>query len=115
MIDAAGKAICPGDVAVGDDGKVYVLLEEQYDHTQTAFIRVAWVRCVRGELKWDSTDVHGQHANTVVKITREEATGHKDVLRRIYRARRHSVRGMLLERKRRVGRLIRLYEGQDDG
>ena len=113
MIDAAGKMIKTGDVAVGDNGKVYVLLDEQYNPNHTEFIRVAWVRVVRGELKWDPSDVHGQHANMVVKITKEEATWRPDELRSLYAARRHSKRDELLERKREVGQRIRLYEAKE--
>ncbi len=113
MIDAAGNPITCGDLAVGDNGKVYIMLDVQYNPNHTEFIRVAWVRTVRGELKWDPSDVHGQHANMVVKITKEEATWRPDELRSLYAARRHSKRDELLERKREVGQRIRLYEAKE--
>lgn len=66
-----GNELKAGDLCVCDTGRIYRVLAEQY-RTGGDFLRVCWVRSVRGRWVYDESDVHGQYASCVVKVTPEE-------------------------------------------
>lgn len=68
--DAAGTTLEVGDFFVGDTGRVYRLLAEQY--ASGDFLRVCYVTMRRGWLVFNEQDVHGQHGSGVIRITRAE-------------------------------------------
>jgi hypothetical protein len=69
--DARGKKLEVGDLCVGDSGRVYRVLPDQYA-TGGDFLRVCYVSSRRGRWVYNEEDVRGQHGGCVVRVTAEE-------------------------------------------
>ena len=68
--DSNGDELREGDLCVGDSGRVYRIVGEQYS-TGGGFIRVNFVEMQRG--RWVcGEEIRGQTARCVVRITPEE-------------------------------------------
>lgn len=121
-IDANGASLQAGDLVVGDTGKVYRLADEQYA-TGGDFIRVNYVNLVRGRWLFDHSDIHGQHATCVVKITSEQLDqlGYtnrsmaRSALIKYFQENKPSLRQALRDRKRGLQEIIeRRRSGRQD-
>jgi hypothetical protein len=87
----------PGDLAVGDNGQLYQLAEEQYTDPGD-FIRVHKMN----RRLYPQEEVTGQHAGLVIRITRAEADGRTIEWLRRYHEQRWQPSGELQERRKIV-------------